>query len=70
MVAHNPTSAKNLKHVARRHFFVQDLVSAGEITVPGVSSNDNIADIFTKLYDHPSHFEFLAGRLRSWTSAA
>ena len=68
-VAHNPTSAKNLKHVARRHFFVQDLTKTKEVVVPGVESANNYADILTKLYDSPTHFEYLAGKLRSWDTA-
>ena len=43
--------------------------SRPRIVVPGVESKDNIADILTKLYDSPSHFEYLASKLRSWDAA-
>ena len=36
------------KHVARRHFFVRDLVEALEVNVPLVGTADNQADLFTK----------------------
>ena len=34
--------------------------------IPG---EGNTADILTKLYDSPTHFEYLAGKLRSWDAA-
>ena len=37
-----------MKHVARRHFFVRDMVEEFEIVVPFVRTADNIADFFTK----------------------
>ena len=37
-----------MQHVARRHFFVRDMVESFEIEVPFVSTRDNAADIFTK----------------------
>jgi len=37
-----------MKHVARRHFFVRDMVESLEIEVPFVRTLDNIADFFTK----------------------
>jgi hypothetical protein len=56
-VAENPVSAKNLRHVARRHFFVQDAWRAGEVIVPSVESKRNRADVLTKLMDTPSYYE-------------
>ena len=40
--------AAGMKHVARRHFFVRDMVESFELTVPFVRTDDNIADFFTK----------------------
>ena len=37
-----------MKHVARRHFFIRDMVESFEIEVPFVPTDDNIADFFTK----------------------
>ena len=46
--AYNPTSHDRMKHVARRHYFVRDMVESFEITVPFVRTCDNWADFFTK----------------------
>ena len=56
-VAENPVSAKNLRHVARRHFFVQDAWRAGDVVVPSIESKRNRADVLTKLMDTPSYYE-------------
>ena len=37
-----------MKHVARRHFFVRDLVTAGKLNVTFIPTADNVADLFTK----------------------
>ena len=36
------------KHVARRHFFIRDMVEAFELCVPLISTLNNYADSFTK----------------------
>ena len=41
-VAENPVASRQLRHVARRHFFVQDAVRAGAVTVPYVASDANL----------------------------
>ena len=64
-VAENPVMSKQLRHVARRHFFVQDVVAAGHITVPYVASDANLADGLTKLLTTAPRFEWAASRLRS-----
>ena len=66
-VAENPVAAKQLRHVERRHFFVQDVVSSGRVTVPHVESEANLADALTKLLPTAAKFEWAASRLRSWT---
>ena len=65
-VAENPVAAK---HVARRHFFVQDAVAALEVTVCSVSSNANLADLYTKIFDRP-RYAWLAARARRWAASA
>ena len=37
-----------MKHVARRHFFVRELVQDGKLRVSFVRTDDNVADLFTK----------------------
>ena len=36
------------KHVAVRHFFVRQHVTGGDIVVPYIPTEENLADIFTK----------------------
>ena len=47
-LAYNPEHHDKSKHVARRHFYVRDLVEDLEVVVPYVPSADNIADFLTK----------------------
>ena len=47
-VSYNPEHHDRMKHVARRHFFVRDMVETLELEVPYVRTDDNIADFFTK----------------------
>ena len=68
-VAENPVSARHLRHVARRHFFVQDAVAGGLVTVPHVKSELNLADALTKLLPNVPKFRWAASRLHSWTMA-
>ena len=65
-VANNPVNYRHLKHVDRRHFFVQDAVNSGAVTVPHVDSDKNLADILTKIYDSAPLFERMSSKLRSW----
>ena len=46
------------KHIARRHFYVRDMVEAMQITVPLVSTVDNQADFFTKPLPPPAFLKF------------
>ena len=47
-LAYNPEHHSRTKHIDRRHFYVRELVEKGEIVVPYVHSDDNLADFFTK----------------------
>ncbi|GJX94208.1 hypothetical protein Tco_0348794 [Tanacetum coccineum] len=40
------------KHIEIRHHFLRDNVQKGNISIEKISSEDNIADIFTKLLKH------------------
>ena len=46
--SYNPVNHDRMKHVARRHYFVRDMVEDFQIRVPFVRTADNIADFFTK----------------------
>ena len=46
--SYNPVNHDRMKHVARRHYFVRDMVEDFQIRVPFVCTTDNIADFFTK----------------------
>ena len=46
--SYNPVNHDRMKHVARRHYFVRDMVESLELRVPFVRTKDNIADFFTK----------------------
>ena len=47
-LSYNPEHHERVKHIERRHFFVRELVERGEISVPVVATEDNLADFFTK----------------------
>ena len=47
-LAYNPEHHARSKHIDRRHFYVREMVEHGEIVVPYVASDDNLADFFTK----------------------
>ena len=46
--SYNPENHSRTKHIDRRHYFIRELVEEGRIVVPFVSSEDNLADFFTK----------------------
>ena len=47
-LAYNPEHHQRTKHIERRHFFVREAVERGEIRVPFVKTDANLADFFTK----------------------
>lgn len=55
-VAYNPEQHNRLKHVERRHFFVRECIENMQIVVPFVSSQENLADFFTKPLPHKQFF--------------
>ena len=57
-LSYNPEHHGRSKHVARRHFFIRDMVESQEIIVPLVNTHDNDADFFTKPLS-PKRFKFL-----------
>ena len=55
-VAYNPEHHSRMKHVERRHLFIRECVENLQIVVPFVSTNDNLADFFTKPLAHKKFF--------------
>ena len=47
-LSYNPEHHDRTKHIARKHFYIRELVENGEVTVPYVNTHDNLADFFTK----------------------
>jgi len=47
-LSYNPEMHNRTKHVARRHFFIRDMVESFELNVPLISTVNNYADFFTK----------------------
>ena len=58
----DPGEHKRTKHIDYRHFFVRDHVNDGEITLEPVTSENQLADIFTKSFE-PKRFLFLRNHL-------
>ena len=65
-LSYNPEHHGRSKHIARRHFFVRDMVEAQEIVVPLVGTKDNDADFFTKPLP-PKRFKYLRRRVMNLT---
>ena len=47
-LAYNPEHHSRTKHIDRRHFYVREMVESGELVVPYVQTDENLADFFTK----------------------
>jgi hypothetical protein len=50
-IANNPVQHSHTKHIDIRHHFLRDHVAKNDISLEGVRSKDQLADIFTKLLD-------------------
>ena len=59
-LANNPVQHSRTKHIDIRHHFLRDHVARKDITLVGVKSEEQLADIFTKPLDEATFF-----RLRS-----
>ena len=47
-LAYNAQHHDRVKHIARRHFWIRELVEEGQLVVPLVATEFNLADFFTK----------------------
>ena len=50
-LANNPVQHSRTKHIDIRHHFLRDHVAKNDISLEGVRSEDQLADIFTKPLD-------------------
>ena len=67
-LSYNPEHHGRSKHIARRHFFIRDMVESQEIIVPLVNTHDNDADFFTKPLP-PKRFKFLRRKVMNLADA-
>ena len=61
-LSYNPEHHGRSKHIARRHFFIRDMVESQEIIVPLVNTQDSDADFFTKPLP-PKRFKMLRRKI-------
>ena len=50
-IAKNPVQYSGTKHIDIRHYFLRDHEDKGDISLQGVRSEEQLADIFTKPFD-------------------
>jgi hypothetical protein len=50
-IANNPVQHSHTKHIDIRHHFLRDHIAKNDISLEGVRSEDQLADIFTKPLD-------------------
>jgi hypothetical protein len=50
-IANNPVQHSRTKHIDIRHHFLRDHVAKNDISLEGVRTEDQLADIFTKPLD-------------------
>lgn len=62
-LSQNPVAHKRAKHIDIDYHFVRELVSSGRLSTAHVSTDLQLADIFTKGLPRPS-FEFFRSKLR------
>jgi len=60
-LAQNPENHRRTKHIAIRHFFIREKVMEGEINVQRVSTEEQLADIFTKPLHKPRLLSMCVG---------
>ena len=55
-LANNPVQHSRTKHIDIRHHFLRDHVAKNDISLEGVRSEDQLADIFTKPLDEATFY--------------
>ncbi|MCO5559518.1 hypothetical protein L7F22_013119 [Adiantum nelumboides] len=57
-VARNPIFHARTKHIEVHYHYVKEMLSAGEISLAYVPTQDNLADLFTKVASHKKREAF------------
>jgi hypothetical protein len=55
-IANNPVQHSHTKHIDIHHHFLRDHVSKKDISLKGVRTEDQLADIFTKPLDESTFY--------------
>jgi hypothetical protein len=58
-LAKNANGHSKIKHISMKAHWIQEIVDMKEVLVKGISTEDNIADIFTKALHCPKHEKFV-----------
>ncbi|KAG9442739.1 hypothetical protein H6P81_018593 [Aristolochia fimbriata] len=61
-ISKNPVQHSRMKHIDIRHHFIRELVEGGKVILEYLSTENQLADMFTKSLD-AKRFEFLRGAL-------
>ena len=59
-LSYNPEHHKRSKHIERRHFYIRDMVEALELRVPLVRTDEDLADMLTKVLAPREFFRWRA----------
>ena len=57
-LANNPVQHSRTKHIDIRHHFLKDHVAKNDISLEGVRTEDQLADIFTKPLDEATFLDY------------
>jgi hypothetical protein len=58
-LAKNANGHSKIKHISMKAHWIGEIVDRKEVLVKGISTEDNIADIFTKALHRPKHEKFV-----------
>ncbi len=68
LIARNESSTRRTKHIDVKYHHIKDLVDSNRICIKDISSNDQLADIFTKPLPREKHEGFTHRLLKDITS--
>jgi hypothetical protein len=54
-LAKNANGHSKIKHISMKAHWIREIIEAKEVLVEGISTENNVADIFTKALHHPRH---------------